>query len=99
MRSETTFAKFLSKPGGLSRVQRGPLRGWELRGLRFTSACKSWAFHAPTGIPFPRNRFAFAMMRGSTLHRLTVYDLAVARIGGFISGRPEFESFDTSSNT
>src|SRR5258708_3973313 len=48
-----TYARFLSKPGGLSPVRTGPLRAWESRGPRFISACKSWAFHVPIRISFP----------------------------------------------
>src|ERR1700676_3148906 len=56
--SETTFAKFSSRRGGLSLAPTARPHDWESRGLRFTSACKSWASRVTRGISFRHSRIA-----------------------------------------
>src|ERR1700746_45711 len=57
MQSETTFARFSKKHGGLSPVPTGRPHVWESRGPRFISGCKSLAFHVPREVPSSRSRF------------------------------------------
>src|SRR5438552_14559330 len=58
MQSETTFARFSKKHGGLSPVLTERPHVWESRGPPFTSGCKSLAFRVPREIPSSRSRFA-----------------------------------------
>src|SRR6266851_2514561 len=82
-RSETIFARLSSKPAGLLPARMGPPRVWESRGLRFTSACKSWASHVPTRIPFRHSRAGGRLL--DIVFSGLAYLTSIALVVGFYS--------------